>query len=86
MQGSETLKRKKAGRKSCWPEEFVEEVSKVVCESECCRKKNGKADIHKLQRNKISSVGTTELYNSTKKWQYSFDILKSFFRPTLIRV
>ena len=37
-QGSVTLKRKKAGRKSCWPEEFVEEVVNVVCESEYYRK------------------------------------------------
>ena len=37
-QDSVTLKRKKAERKSCWPEEFVEEVVNV-CESEYYRKK-----------------------------------------------
>ena len=28
------------------------------------------------------SVGTTELYHSTKKWQHSFHILKAFSSDT----
>jgi len=31
------------------------------------------------------SIGTTELYHSTKTRQQSFDILRDFFRPTLFR-
>eukprot|EP00794_Sanderia_malayensis_P006707 gene6707-7469_t len=39
-QGSTTLKRKKkAGRKSCWPEEAIDEIVNVVCENEYYRKK-----------------------------------------------
>ena len=39
LEAQGSVKRKKAGRKSCWPEEFVEEVVNVVCESEYYRKK-----------------------------------------------
>ena len=40
VQGSTTLKRKKkAGRKSCWPEEAIDEVVNVICENEYYRKK-----------------------------------------------
>ena len=46
-QGSATLKRNKAGRKSCWPEEAIDEVVNVICEKEYYRKrlifKNNKA-------------------------------------------
>ena len=39
-QGSTTLKRKKkAGRKSCWPEEAIDEVVNVICENEYYRKR-----------------------------------------------
>ena len=38
-QGTTTLKRKKVGRKSCWPEEFVEEIVNIICENEYYRKK-----------------------------------------------
>ena len=32
------------------------------------------------------SVGTKELHYDTKKWEHSLSTLKSFFRPTLVRV
>eukprot|EP00794_Sanderia_malayensis_P008472 gene8472-9379_t len=39
-QGSTTLKsKKKAGRKSSWPEEAIDEVVNVMCENEYYRKK-----------------------------------------------
>ena len=31
-------------------------------------------------------VGTTELHYNTRRWEHSLSILKSFFRPTLVRV
>eukprot|EP00112_Aurelia_sp_Birch-Aquarium-sp1_P002198 Seg1236.7 transcript_id=Seg1236.7/GoldUCD/mRNA.D3Y31 product="hypothetical protein" protein_id=Seg1236.7/GoldUCD/D3Y31 len=39
-QGSTTLKRKKkAGRKSCWPEKAIDEVVDIICENEYYRKR-----------------------------------------------
>ena len=57
--GSVTAKRKRAGRKSCWAEEFVEEVVNVVCEVNYSLLSTRiilpeKANNHTRQRNKKS--------------------------------